>query len=67
MNCARLRYTASQALAYRAQDTPESKMAIHDYFEAVAPATVIALLDEYERHQALISDLLKESGAHHHR
>ncbi|RDL15599.1 hypothetical protein [Serratia fonticola] len=59
---ARMRYHALQALAYRAQKTPEAKVAIHDYLEAIAPATLIALLDENERHRALISDLLGQSS-----
>lgn len=55
---ARLRYTTTQALAQFAKETPEAKEAIHDYMEAVAPATMIALLDENERFRAMIADLL---------
>lgn len=58
----RLRYAASQVLAYRTHETPEAKAAIHDYLDAIGPATLLALLDENERHRALISDLLSESS-----
>ncbi|WP_447887232.1 hypothetical protein [Serratia fonticola] len=59
---ARMRYHASRALAYRAQEKPEAKVAINDYLEAIAPATLIALLDENERQRALLSDLLRQSS-----
>ena len=57
---ARLRYSATQALAHREQTTPEAKEAIHAYLEAIAPATLIALLDENERFRALTMDLFDE-------